>query len=903
MPPAAVRPSSRHRFFVVLATLTVLLLGFFALGRLPIDLLPAHEAPHLLVRISVPGVSALVIEEKITRRLEQTLSGTAGVSSIESVTESGGAVIDLRLKHRRDIEAAQQDTAVRLDRAKSFWPASVEPPNVSIVDVSSVAAEFVVTSRTREPLALRDWVQDEFARKLRELPGVSTVDVQGGAVREILVMPDQRRLAGYGLSFGDLLQAIRKPPATDTAVQRPPAKRHGRHVAMQSGGAAAVAALPVTLPDGESVSLSEIATVTLGEGAKPEHFLFDGREAVKVTVHSQPRAVMSDVVERIQAHGEWMRANRLIPEDIEIHPLSPRLVQARQSLWRIALALVAGVALALFTGQLLLRSGRRSVLLGVVIAASLLAAFVLMALLRFTLDVITLGGLAMGAGLFGSSAILLFENTRRPADHGVITVSPMMAMAAALPAALLPILFVSGGINLLFREFVVVIGAAWLLSAMFALMLVPVFDKRRRRHGEERRKGLVGHWIAGIRQSYDSLLRRLLRKPVVALILVFILAALMLTVFSLKRQEAPLTGDTGAVVVRIQGADRERLTAYADDIAQRLRSMPEWREVRHSLQASHEELSLRMDEDRARELGVDITDAGRALAIALTGIPAGDFRDAEHRYDIRLRLPPEESSNAVALDRILLLGELEDRPAVHLGDVARVEHVPAPTQIRRRHGIPEVEIVASSANGVSPQQAWALMHAMLENYKLPAGYRFSFAGSGDTVETSRSQEPAVFGWALFFLFIIQALLHRSWRAATMITLTAFSVVAGTGTVLLLSGMPLSPAVWLGGLILIGITAGQAAIFAASVSGLSRQDLSWQQKLRRVAKYQFRPLFALSLVTVTGMIPLVYTSGAAAVLHPVIIIVGVGNLFSLPAILFLVPALTVFLACKEQSRGQ
>jgi len=902
MPPAAVRPSSRHRFLVVLATLTVLLSGFFALGRLPIDLLPAHEAPHLLVRVSVPGVSASVIEEKITRRLEQALTGTAGVTSIESVTTSGGAVIDLPLQHRRDIEAAQQDMTVRLERAKSFWPASVEPPGVSIVDASSVAAEFVVTSRARDPLALRDWVEDEFAGKLRELPGVSTVDVQGGAVREILVMPDQRRLAGFGLSFGDLLQAIRKGPATDTPVRRPPAKSRGRQVAMQSGGAAAVAALPVILPGGESISLSEIATVTLGEAARPGHFRFDGREAVKIIVHRQPRAAVSDVVERIQAHGEWMRANRLIPEDIEIHPLSQKLVQARQSLGRIAWALVAGVALALFTGQLLLGSGRRSVILGVVIAASLQAAFVLMALSRFTLDVMTLGGLAMGAGLFGSSAILLFENGRRPADHSAITVSPVIAMVVALPAALLPVLFMGGAINLLFREFVLVFGAAWLISAWLALMLVPAFDKRRR-HGSERRNGFVGHRIAGIRQSYDNLLRRLLRKPVAALMTAFILVALMLTAFSLKRQEAPLTDDTGTAVVRIQGADRERLATFADDIAQRLRSVPDWREARHSLQTSREELSLRMDEDRARERGIDITDAGRALAIALTGIPAGEFRDAEHRYDIRLRLPPEESNSAVTSGRILMLGELENRPAVHLRDVASVERVSAPAQIRRRNGIPDVEIVASPAKDVSPQQAWARMHAMLENYKLPAGYRLSFPGSGNLVETSRRREPALFGLALSFLFIIQALLHRSVRAATMITLTAFSVVAGTGAVLLLSGMPLSPAVWLGGLILIGITAGQAAIFAASVSGLSGQDLSWQQKLRRVAKYQFRPLFVLSLVTVTGMMPLVFTSGAAAVLHPVIITVGVGFLFSLPAILFLVPALTIFLVRKEQSRGQ
>jgi len=901
MPPAAVRPSSRHRFLVVLATLTVLLSGFFALGRLPIDQLPVHEAPHLLVRVSVPGVSASVIEEKITRRLEQALTGTAGVTSVESVTTPGGAIIDLQLNHRRGIEAAQQETAVRFERAKSFWPASVEPPTVSIVDAASVAAEFVVTSSARDPLALRDWVQDEFAGKLRELPGVSTVDLQGGAVREILVMPDQRRLAGYGLAFGDLLQAIRKGPAADTPVRRPPAKSRGRHVAMQSGGAAAVAALPVILPDGESISLSEIATITLGEGERPEHFSFGGKEAVKLTVHRQPRVAVSDVAERIQAHWEWMRANRLIPEDIEIHPLSQRFTQARRSLGRIALALVAGVALALFMGQLLLGNGRRSVILGVVIAASVQAAFVLMALSRFTLDVMTLGGLAIGAGLFGSSAILLFENGRRSADHDAKTAGPVSAMVAAVPAALLPVLLVGGEINLLFREFVLVFGAAWLISALFALMLVPAYDKRRR-HGSVRSSGPIGHGIAGIRQSYDKLLRRLLQKPVATLMMVFILVALMLTAFSLKRQDAPLTDDTGAVMVRIQGADRERLTSVADDIVQRLHSVPDWREARHSLQVSHEEYSLRMDEDRARERGIDITDAGRALAIALTGVPAGEFRDAEHRYDVRLRLPPEESHSAVALGRILILGELEDRPAVHLGDVASVERVSTPAQIRRRDGIPEVEIVASPAHGVSPQQASARMHAMLEKYKLPIGYRLSFPDSGNPAETSRSQESILFALALFFLFITHALMYRSVRAAAMITLTAFSVVAGTGAVLLLSGMPLSPAMLFGGLILIGITAGQTSLFVTSAAGRSGPGQSRRQMLRRIAAGRFRSSLAVTFVALSGMMPLLFAAGAATVLHPVIIAVATGLLLSLPVNLFLFPSLYLFLERKEQSPG-
>jgi multidrug efflux pump subunit AcrB len=890
MPPAAVRPSSRHRFLVVLATLAVLLLGFFALGRLPVDLLPAHAATHLLVQVSVPGVSASVIEEQITRRLEQALAGTAGVSGIESVTTSGSAAIDLHLKHRLDIEAAQQDLTVRLERARSFWPASIDPPGVSIEDPSSVAAEFVVTSRTRDPLALRDWVQDEFARKLRELPGVSAVDVQGGAMREILVRPDQRRLAGYGLSFGDLLQAIRKGPASDTATRHPPAKNHGRRMTMQSGGAAAVAALPVILPDGESISLSEVATVTLGEGARPEQFRFDGRDAVKMTVHGQPRVAMSDVAERIQAHGEWMRANRLIPEDIKIHPLSQRFLQARQTLWRIALALVAGLALALLSARLLLGSGRRSVLLGAVIASSLQATFVLMALSRSTLDVMTLGGLAMGAGLFGSSAIWLFESGRRPEGYSV--------MVVALPVALLPVLFVDGEINLLFREFVLVFGTAWLFSALLALMLVSTFDKRRQ--WSARRTWLVAQRIAGIRHSYDRLLRPLLRKPMSAVMMALILMALTLTMFSLKSQDAPLTGDTNAVVARLQGADRERLATFADDIVQQLRSIPDWRDARHSLQATQEELRLRMDEDRARELGIDITDAGRALAIALTGIPAGEFRDAEHRYDVRMRLPPEESRTAVVLSRILMLGELENRPAVYLGDVASIERASVPVELRRLQGMPYVDIMATYAKGMSPDRAWARIHAMLENYKLPAGYRLSFPDSGNTTQTSRNRDPALFGLALLLLFVMQALTHRSWRAVTVIILTVISVTAATGVTLLLCGVSLSPAVWLGGLIVTGVTAGQASIFAAALSELDGQDLPMQRKLRRVAKYQFHPLLALSLVAVTGMIPIVFISGAAAVLYPVVLTVGAGYLFLLPAILFLVPALYVFLTRKEQS---
>jgi multidrug efflux pump subunit AcrB len=133
-------------------------------------------------------------------------------------------------------------------------------------------------------------------------------------------------------------------------------------------------------------------------------------------------------------------------------------------------------------------------------------------------------------------------------------------------------------------------------------------------------------------------------------------------------------------------------------------------------------------------------------------------------------------------------------------------------------------------------------------------------------------------------------------------LTAFSAVAATGAVLLLSGMPLSPAMSLGVLILIGIVAGQTSQFVASAAGLSGQGLSQQKLLRRIAARQFRPLVTMTFVVLSGMMPLLFTAGATDILHPVIIAMTTGLLFSFPVNLFFVPLLYLFFRRKEQSPG-
>ncbi len=905
MPPPAARPSARFRFLVALATLAILLLGFLALGRLPVDLLPARHAPHLRVQLSVPGLTAPEIDQKITQPLEAALTGATGVTAVESVTAPGRVTVNLYLTHQRVVDATLQDVAARLDHVKATWPASIDAPVVSVVNTSSEVMEFALTSRRHDMLALRDWAENELAGRLRELPGVATVGVEGGAVREILVTPDQRRLAGYGLSFNAVLQAIRKTPEADAGTHTPALKGRARRGLIQSGNAAAVAVMPVTLPSGESIPLAEVAGITLSHEVKAGTFRYDGEEAVRISVRERPAAAMSDVVERVHAQIEWMRANRLIPADVEIHPLTRRLEEARHSLRQMAFALIGGVALVLLTAHLLWGEGRRTLILGVIIAASFQAIFIALALANLPLDGMSFGGAVAGTGLFGGCAILLFENLGQ-GPPGNATLLRFAAMAiVAVSTALVPVLFAGGEIGALFQEFIQVFSGAWLLSVLLALVLVPAFDARTRRHEREMWNALISHGLARARQLYGRLLHYILRRPVVVLLPALLFTGAMTAVFLLGNQQPPLPDNrfTGEIVLRLQGPDAARLAALGDGIAQRLRAIPDLGAVKNSARASQEELVLHMDEDRARTLGVDIVDAGKALAIATTGIPAGSFRDAEHRYDIRMQLPPQDSASDAALGKTLLLGELSDRPAVRLSDVATVERVDVPDRILRYDGMPMIELRATPANGDVSPRTMARLHDIFDHYSLPAGYRMFYGGPGQATAGSQGQGLKSLGWALLLAFVLLTLLHRSLLMAALATFTAFSALAGLGAVVFFFDIPMSSSVWIGALIVLAVAVVQASVLAMQTAAQAEPGATLRATLEQTAKHQFRPLLAVTLMAQLGMLPLMWFHGSAAVLRPLVMTCATGLLFSLMASLLLMPPMYFVARRMEQSSSE
>lgn len=896
-PSVAAPAFARYRAPIALTVAVLGLLGIFAFGRLPVDFLPSLEAPRLRVQVSVPGLTPEAIEDKVMRPLEAALLDTPGVATVESVATPGSAAANLYLQHYRDADAVQQEVTARLEHLKTMLPAAVAPPAVSWLDAARTAAELTVTARDRDPLALRDWVDGKLVKRLRELPGVVTVQAQGGAVREIVVRPDQRRLAGFGIGFDDVIQALQKRREPEARIATPPVKHRRGREAMQSGNVAAVAALPVTLPGGESIPLSEAADVTLGEAARAERVSPKGAEAVRLTVQNQSPATRTDVADRVRAEIDWMRANRLIPEGIEVRFMSRRLDQAARVEKRLVAALVGGTLLALLVAYFLSGSGRRTRILGAIMVASIGSVFVGMLLTKLTLNAMTLGALALASGLLGACAILTFE--RATPATGVSSASPVIT-ALTLPVALASLAFAGGRIEALFRGFILVLAGAWIVSALLAWTVVPAFDAAPRRAQPWTR--MPGRAMQHARRIYGRLLGALLRRPWPLPVLALVFVGAMAFVFFTRHPQTlpafnPAPGAT--MTWRLRGPDSARLAALGDELAQRLRALSELHDVVNSARLTREEFVLHLDEVRARELGLDITDVGRALAIALTGVTAGSIRDADRRYDIRMQLPPRESADAVARGRLLLLGELRDRPAVYLRDVATVERGTVPAEIRHENGRPEIRVTAVAATEAAPRRLAAETRQALRGYTLPAGYELSGDGVGEPAARD-AREIRLPALALGFVLAV-LLWQRSWRVATAVT--ACAVTVATAVTALPIDMPLPFSVWFGAVIAIGIAAFYAAAFVQPIEALRKAGTLSRRTLAQTARDRWRPMLTLTLVAIAGMTPLMLLGGAVVVLRPIVIIVTASLALAFSASVLFIPPLYFLLTHREQSPVQ
>jgi multidrug efflux pump subunit AcrB len=319
--------------------------------------------------------------------------------------------------------------------------------------------------------------------------------------------------------------------------------------------------------------------------------------------------------------------------------------------------------------------------------------------------------------------------------------------------------------------------------------------------------------------------------------------------------------------------------------------VPGLRNLKHSAEEVHHELTIDIDRERASLLGLDIEDVSDAMRIALEGRVVTDFIDGDRSYDVRLRLPPLEASSPKDLESLLLFPAAADRKAIYLGDVAQVNLIEAAAEILRDNQQRIIEVTATVGSDTTLGASLDAIDEQLETLQLPPGYTLYDGGARKTLEEGRAMTLTLLLLALFLVFVVMAIQYESLRNPFIILLSVPFSVIGVALGIELSGLPVSMPVWLGMIMLAGIVVNNAIVLVEYIEIMREQGATIREAILQAARLRLRPILMTTLTTVVGMLPLAIGLGEGSeMLRPLAVTIVAGLTFSMLVSLLLVPVL-------------
>src|SRR5687767_2780487 len=469
-------------------TSTLLVLGSVYVGRIPVDLLPRIVYPQVRVNVSNPGVEPAVLEETIAKPLEAALATTEGLTRMAADVSTGMVNITLDFKYGTDVDFALQDAAKNVERIRGRLPDEADPPSINKSDPAQQQIyQVAFSSGERNQIALRQWVDQRLRPQLLSVPGVASIEIFGGLVREIQVELDPDRLRGLGLSVSQVINALRNENQDLSAGRISTLDREmigttaGKFHSLED-----IRGVLLTAPSGARIPLRDIASVRDTSQEQRSWARLNGVPAVRIGIQKQPEANTVEVVQGVQARLETLTASGYVPADIKNEVTYDQSGFISDALKSVRDAAIIGALLSMLVIVVFLRSFRKTFIIGVSIPLAILATFVMMGMSDLTLNIMSLGGLALGTGLLLDNAIVMLENIYRRRERdglgpeegahvgaGEVT-SAVVASTTTNIASVAPFLLITGLSALVFRELILTISFAILAALPLALTLVPM---------------------------------------------------------------------------------------------------------------------------------------------------------------------------------------------------------------------------------------------------------------------------------------------------------------------------------------------------------------------------------------------------------------------------------------------
>ena len=572
-----IRQSIERPVAVIAAVILVVLFGALSLQTIPVQLAPDVRRPVIAVRTSWPGAAPAEVEREIVNRQEDALRGVDGLVGMTSSSSTGSGRITLEFQVGQNMDRALLLVANRLDRV-SGYPAEVDEPTLDTAgSEDNPIAWFTVTPLPGNDRAIEthfEIVEDTIKDALERVDGIALVNIYGGAEREMVVEIDPARMARYGLTVPEVVDALRRANVSITGGTVDEGKR-SYTVRTDNEFSTLQSVRDVVLRSQRNVETGRIGRVTVDDIGQVNMGHKELRAAIRVlgepamavnTVREtganvietmvEVRAVVAELNERVlPAHG--LRLTQVDDETIYINAAID-LVRSN---------ILFGGALAAIILLVFLRSWRATLVVSLAIPVSVVGSFVAMAVLGRSLNVVSLAGLAFAVGMVVDAAIVVLENiyrmrqqgmgTREAAYHGARQVwGAVFVSALTTVLVFTPILIMELEIGQLFRDIAVAISVAVLLSLVVSITLVPALASwllGGTKVGEPVRLWGIDDFAGLFNRAFVGLARRVTANRAMALTLVIIIAssAIAVTILLTPKREYMPDGNRNFVFARI----------------------------------------------------------------------------------------------------------------------------------------------------------------------------------------------------------------------------------------------------------------------------------------------------------------------------------------------------------------
>jgi heavy metal efflux system protein len=994
-----------NRAVVMIMVAALIGVGLMSMQKLPFDADPDISPVQVLVNTQAPGLAPLDVERSITSPIELALQGLPGMQSLRSVSRYGLSVLYVRFADGSDILTDRDLVSQRL--ADVQLPAGTGVPTLGpLSDGLSEIYQFQVQGPGKSLMDLRTILDWEIAPKLKEVPGVVDVNVNGGDLKTYQVQVSDAALTRYGLSVGDVFNAIQMNDADAAGAT---IDRNGEEAIIQGVGllqnTTDIGNIVLrTGAGGVPLYVHDVAKVVTARMPRLGGVTRDGKgEAVIGVVlmglGQNTRVVAQRVTEAVQA------INKTLPPGVTIAPYYNRADLINRVLGTVAHNLAEGAVLVIAVLFLLLGNARAGLIVALAIPLSMLAAACAMYAAGLSGNLMSLG--AIDFGLLVDGAVVMIENVvRRRAEEPGRPVGLVMQEAARevarpvtfaviiITAVYLPILSLQGIEGKMFRPMALTVIFALLASLVLTLTLMPVLASFLLRGKIAERESPIVH---GVRRGYGPMLAATQKHPALTMGLavgLLVVAGIIgsnlgaeflpkleegaLTVTTTKlpgislasalqtqemvertlmqfpevqttvtlggsseiptdpmgveqsdtfiilkpksqwktaqtqdglvaayskalNQDVPgitqdwaqpiemrmddmLQGVQADLAVMIHGNDLNTLHNTAEQVADVISQVPGAADVEAEQTIGQPYLRIVVNRAAVARYGLNARDVLDVVQ-ALGGQTVGTIDDGIGRFDIRVRLAPQDRSTMAEIGNLRVSNG--NGISVPLSEVASIDWEPGPSEITHEDGQRVIMVQANVRGRALAGFVAAAQAAVNAKVPLPPGYSISWAGSFQDLQQAMGRLSIVVPIALAVIFALLYFMFGSARLAALIFFNVPFAAIGGVFALALRGMPFSISAAIGFIALFGIAVLNGVVMVSYIEERRKSGLGAWAAARQAAMSRLRPVLTTATVASLGFLPMaISTSSGAEVQRPLATVV-IGGLISATLLTLLV----------------